>query len=101
MVKGPQFFESPELVLQLFEALKGKRLARPFGSCFKRYNELRREEKEQKEPMICPHGNEYEWAGYLKPSDVYLDAETREWRIYRGSLQFLQLEFFERVKRAA
>jgi len=101
MVKGSQFFDCPEKVTELFEAIKGKRMSGSFGWCYNRYNELKKEQKKDREPMTCPHGEELEWAGTLKLSDVYLDAEKKEWRIYRESLLLLQMQYFERVKRAA
>jgi len=102
MVKGSQFFDSPSMVRALYEAIHGKRLAGAFGCCFNQFNEIRREEKEEKKkPDCCRHGNEYEWAGKLSVSDVYLDVESREWRIFKQSLLFLQFKFFKMIERAA
>ena len=97
--KGLDLLDHPGRFVELYEAIKGKRLYGAVGDLHGVYSEIKKE-SEVTEPFDCQHGNPFEYAGKLSFEEVYLDPVKLIWRAKPPAYLRLLSEFSDWVTRS-
>ena len=91
--KGLDLLDSPDELVELYEAIKGKRLYGAVGDFHGLLSKSGQQAEENCEGFCCQHGNAFEYAGKLTRDEVYQDPTDHFWRVKPAAYLRLRSEF--------